>query len=78
MMTVLAAMPKYEAYKDSQEDWVAEVPSHWEVKKLKHLFYEKKHTRNMALSCGSISFGKVVTKGNLEKPHPKNDKIKHF
>jgi len=68
-MTVLTAMPKYGTYKDSQEDWVAEVPSHWEVKKLKHLFYEKKHTRNMALSCGSISFGKVVTKDDNKAPY---------
>lgn len=62
-------MPKYEAYKDSGEQWMAEVPKHWEVKKLKHIFYEKKHTQNLALNCGSISFGEVVTKDDKRVPH---------
>ena len=29
-------------------------------KKLKHLFVEKKHTQNLELNCGAISFGKVI------------------
>lgn len=68
-MNTLAAMPKYEAYTDSGEQWLAEVPKHWEIKKLKHIFYEKKHTQNLALNCGSISFGEVVTKDDERVPH---------
>jgi len=67
-MTVVTALPKYESYKDSEVQWIGEVPEHWEVQKLKHLFYEKKHTQNMELSCGSISFGKVVYKNDEKVP----------
>lgn len=30
-------MEKYEKYKDSGIEWIGEIPSHWEVKKLKYL-----------------------------------------
>ncbi|CAM3654564.1 restriction endonuclease subunit S [Xenorhabdus thuongxuanensis] len=63
-MVSIAEMSKYESYKDSGEGWIGNVPSHWDVKKLKHLFFEKKHTKNMSLNCGSISFGEVVTKND--------------
>ncbi len=53
---------KYPAYKDSGIEWVGEAPNHWSVKKLKHIFFEKKKTTNTELNCGSISFGKVVYK----------------
>ncbi|KTF19549.1 restriction endonuclease subunit S [Pseudoalteromonas sp. 10-33] len=68
-MAELASMSKYEAYKDSGEGWISKVPEHWEIKKLKHIFFEKKHTQNMSLNCGSISFGKVVTKDDDKIPH---------
>lgn len=61
-MTNIAEMPKYQTYKDSTEGWIGDVPEHWDIRKLKHLFYEKKHRPNMSLNCGAISFGKVVTK----------------
>ena len=61
MMGVSAA-PKYHDYKDSGEGWIADIPAHWEVRKLKQLFIEKKHRANIALGCGSISFGEVVFK----------------
>jgi len=54
----------YKSYKDSSEGWIGDIPKHWEVKKLKHLFYEKKHTQNLELNCGAISFGKVVRKND--------------
>lgn len=68
-MAELASMLKYEVYKDSGEGWISKVPEHWEVKKLKQIFFEKKHTQNMSLNCGSISFGKVVTKDDDKIPH---------
>lgn len=67
-MQSLATMPKYDNYKYSGEDWISDIPEHWEIRKLKHIFYEKKHTKNMALSCGSISFGTVVTKDDEKVP----------
>ncbi|MCR9261208.1 MAG: restriction endonuclease subunit S [Pseudomonadaceae bacterium] len=67
-MQSLVQMPKYDAYKSSGEDWISDIPEHWEIEKLKHLFYEKKHTQNMTLNCGSISFGKVVRKDDEKVP----------
>jgi type I restriction enzyme S subunit len=31
-------MKKYDSYKESGIEWIGEIPEHWEVKKLKHLF----------------------------------------
>lgn len=59
---------KYDAYKDSGEDWIAEIPEHWEVRKLKLIFKEKKIKHNPDLNCGSISFGKVVVKDDEKIP----------
>lgn len=63
-----AAFPVYESYKDSGEGWIEEVPAHWETRKFKQLFREKKHRPNMALSCGAISFGEVVEKDDERIP----------
>ncbi|NVO12301.1 MAG: restriction endonuclease subunit S [Bacteroidales bacterium] len=59
---------KYPTYKDSGVDWLGEIPEHWEVLKLKHIFFEKKKKTNYDLNCGSISFGKVVTKDDEKIP----------
>ncbi len=64
----IRAYPKYESYKDSSEGWLGEVPSHWENRKLKQLFQEKKHKPNMSLNCGAISFGEVVEKDDERVP----------
>lgn len=34
-------MKKYDSYKDSGVEWIGEIPSHWEVKKVKHSFIFK-------------------------------------
>lgn len=65
---MIEQMPKYESYKESDEQWIDKVPSHWEIVKLKHLFYEKKHRPNMSLSCGAISFGHVIQKDDSKTP----------
>jgi len=65
----LAAYPAYPEYKDSGEGWLENVPSHWETRKLKQLFVEKRHRPNLSLNCGSISFGKVVEKDDERVPH---------
>jgi type I restriction enzyme S subunit len=64
----LAAYPTYDSHKNSGEDWIEDVPSHWETRKLKQLFQEKKHRPNLALNCGSISFGEVVEKDDERVP----------
>ena len=61
-------MPCYAQMKDSGESWIADVPEYWEVKKLKHLFFEKKYKSNPELNCGAISFGKVVKKDDSVIP----------
>lgn len=67
--TVIDNYPHYDIYKDSGEPWLGQIPKDWNILKLKHIFYEKKHTKNMALNCGSISFGKVVKKNDDRIPH---------
>ena len=59
---------KYPAYKDSGVEWIEDVPSHWEVKKFKRVFYEINKRSNPELNCGSISFGKVVYKDDEKIP----------
>jgi len=59
---------KYPTYKDSGVEWIEEVPSHWEVKKFKRVFYEIKKRSNPELNCGSISFGKVIYKDDEKIP----------
>lgn len=71
METVLDKMKKveqYSEYKDSGVEWIEDVPSHWEVKKFKRVFYEIKKRSNSELNCGSISFGKVVYKDDEKIP----------
>ena len=64
----MMGMAAYESYKDSGEGWIEDVPAHWEIRKLKHLFQEKKHRQNLDLNCGSISFGEVVEKDDERVP----------
>lgn len=63
------AMAKYPAYKKSGVEWLGEVPEHWEITKIKWLFFEKQKTSNIELNCGSISFGKVILKDDERIPH---------
>lgn len=68
MKTNTIQLQKYPAYKDSGIEWLGEIPEHWESLKLKHIFVEKRKKTNPALNCGSISFGKVVTKSDDKIP----------
>jgi type I restriction enzyme S subunit len=67
-MMGMSAYLAYDNYKDSGEGWIEDVPAHWETRKLKHLFQEKKHRPNPSLNCGSISFGEVVEKDDERVP----------
>lgn len=64
----IKTLKNYHSYKDSGVEWIEDVPSHWEVKKFKRVFYEIKKRSNPELSCGSISFGKVVYKDDEKIP----------
>lgn len=68
MEETTAKVARYESYKDSGISWLEEVPKHWELKRFKHIFKEKKITHNVELNCGSISFGKVVYKDDEKIP----------
>lgn len=37
---MIKKMPKYESYKDSCEQWIGDIPAHWEVYRLKSAVYE--------------------------------------
>lgn len=64
-------LEQYDQYADAQysgEQWLGDVPNDWGVEKLKYLFSEKRHTQNLDLQCGSISFGEVITKDDDKVP----------
>lgn len=67
-MEVVQTLQAYPRYKKSREFWLGEIPEHWEEKKFKHIFSEKKKSTNIELNCGSISFGKVVYKDDEKVP----------
>ena len=48
--------------------WIGKIPDGWSVKRLKHIFSEKKSTKNPTLSSGSISFGTVIFKDDESIP----------
>jgi type I restriction enzyme S subunit len=69
MIEQLAAMPKYEAYKDSGVEWLVEIPKQWAVKKLKYLLNEvndRSETGQEELLSLSKYKG-VVRKSSLEE-----------
>lgn len=59
---------KYSSYKDSGIEWLGEIPEHWEVLKIKQLFFEKKKKHDINLNCGAISYGEVVKKDDNRVP----------
>ncbi len=61
-------MIKFSSYQDTNTPWIGEIPTGWSYKSLKHIFTEKKSTKNPKLGCGSISFGKVIYKDDEKIP----------
>jgi len=55
-------------YKNIGVDWIGSIPSNWKVSRFKHLFDEKKSTKNPELNSGSISFGQVIYKNDESIP----------
>jgi type I restriction enzyme S subunit len=50
-------MERYDSYKDSGLDWIGEIPSHWELKKIKNLYSERKE-KNTDLATSFLSLMK--------------------
>lgn len=61
-------MIKFSSYQETNTPWIGEIPTGWSLKSLKHIFTEKKSTKNSDLGCGSISFGKVIYKDDEKIP----------
>lgn len=55
-------MRPYMEYQPTDISWLGQVPAHWVKNKFKFLLNEKTKVQNLALPCGSISFGRVVFK----------------
>jgi type I restriction enzyme S subunit len=68
METATLKQQRYTKYKPSNEEWLGDIPEHWEISKFKRIFFEKKKTTNVDLNCGSISYGKVVYKNDESVP----------
>ncbi len=63
-MDALAAMPKYEAYKESGVDWLGSIPESWDLKPGLVAFSEnKRNNKGMKEDTVlSLSYGKIIIK----------------
>lgn len=57
-------MATYESYKDSGVNWLGEIPSHWEVKKLRAFFSEVSEVNSATVIHNQLQFkyGTIVSK----------------
>ena len=42
-------MERYKVYKDSGVQWIGEIPSHWELRRIKYIFSELKEKSEKGL-----------------------------
>jgi type I restriction enzyme S subunit len=47
-------MKQYDSHKDSGIEWIGEIPSHWEVKPIKYLFYYTKGSQGQLLTSSYV------------------------
>lgn len=59
-MEALAAMPRYEAYKDSGVEWLGCLPSHWRVVKMKYLYKDTSIKNKSSKTLLSVTQNKGV------------------
>ncbi|WP_417535118.1 restriction endonuclease subunit S [Methylophaga sp.] len=79
-MDALAAMPKYDSYKNSGTDWLIEIPEQWEMKKVFYLFTAKKGGDAARLTkeyCGANEGDFPVYSGQTENDGVMG-KINHY
>ena len=72
-MTVLAALPKYEAYKDSEVEWMSVIPVHWQLLANKYIFKLKKNQvgrRSSEYDLLSLTL-KGIIKRDMDNPEGK-------
>lgn len=72
-MAELAAMPKYEAYKDSGVEWLGDAPQHWDLLANKYIFKLKKNQvgkRSSEYDLLSLTL-KGIIKRDMENPEGK-------
>lgn len=76
MIEQLAAMPKYEAYKNSGAEWLGDIPEKWEVKSIKSLLAERKEKNDpiktsnilsLTMDRGVIPYAEKGAGGNKAK-----------
>ncbi len=63
-MILLAAIPKYEAYKDSGVEWLGDIPSEWDIKP-GFIAYSENKRNNKGLKeerVLSLSYGSIIVK----------------
>ena len=65
MANTVAKYQKYAEYQDSGVVWMGNVPIHWTCERFKWLLTEKLKTSNPDLPAGSISFGEVIYKNEV-------------
>jgi type I restriction enzyme S subunit len=73
MMDALAAMPRYEAYKDSGVEWLGSIPSEWDLIANKHIFKLKKRLvgkRSSLYDLLSLTLRGII-KRDMENPEGK-------
>ena len=58
-------MERYDSYKDSGVKWLGEIPSHWEMKKIKHVIVKSKDGIKIG-PFGSSLTGKVKDNGDYK------------
>ncbi|MCK9396472.1 MAG: restriction endonuclease subunit S [Methylobacter sp.] len=75
MIEQLAAMPKYEAYKDSGVEWLGEIPAHWELSKLGSCLKPVSVKNRSDLPLLSITREKGVIQRNIEDPDENHNYI---
>jgi type I restriction enzyme S subunit len=61
MSDLMPVMPRYEVYKDSGVEWIGEIPAHWEIKKITHVFNKigsgtTPSSYNQNYYCGEINW----------------------
>lgn len=75
MIEQLAAMPRYEAYKDSGVEWLGEIPAHWELSKLGSCLKPVSIKNRPDLPLLSITREKGVIQRNIEDPDENHNYI---
>lgn len=73
-------MKRYDSYKDSGIQWLGEIPSHWEIKRIKYLFNEAEE-RNISETYQLLSFSKtkgIIYQSELSDKEAPSENISNY